>query len=323
MFFDRFPRIPVNWNADPLTPDFSIFFNNDYGIVFEISRTFPREDEALAKEMEQLLSYDKITTLNNGQDQENINNYDIVLLLSILDSNEISSRIKKYLETKNIKFNHNFIILEYTFNSSDTKPYYLFRKNYIYQSKFSDYFPTNISLANTMDILNRSIRVNIEHMIEYKLKGVLCNDQPPPVYLIGHIWHKVLNLYLTEEDEKVWKEKRFQNIIPIKITVNDLKLKTENTIKSGKIKKIWIEAALNFLVICKFATKESDEEYIIHYRNLRSVIENNYSDDFIGTRSFIRELQHYLIKKYCDNTKSIKEKEKTLSKNQETLDKIL
>lgn len=53
IYFDRFPTIPPK----RLTPDFTVLFDN-YGLIFELKKTFPREEKAFEKELNQLLKYD-------------------------------------------------------------------------------------------------------------------------------------------------------------------------------------------------------------------------------------------------------------------------
>ena len=239
-FFDRFPRIPA---ADKwVTPDFTAFFTEEYAMIFEISRTFPKGDAGLKKEMNQLFEYDTDIPVYNGKEYVEVDDYDIILLLSGRDSFEIAQRISKYLEGENRKFSHNFIIMEYISNYMDTHPSYYFRKIPVLETTFTDFFPDRTSLFKMVDLCLKSINVKIEDMKEYKINGVLCNDDPPSAYFAGYIWHKIMYSYLDEEQKRLWREKNPRLIIPVEMNIDDMKAKLKKSIKNGRIRRKWIRS---------------------------------------------------------------------------------
>lgn len=297
-FFDRFPSIPIAHDR-PLTPDFTSFFTEEYGIVCEISRTFPRSSKGLEKEMRQLFKYDGNISIFNGKKHINVDNYDIILLLGAKDSHVISKRIKEYLQRENKKFNHNFIVMEYISNYMDRHPSYLFRKVPIIESNFTDFFPEDISLHNKIDKNMESIQVKVDIMKEYKINGVLCNDKPPFAYLAGYIWHKIFFGYLEEEQKKSWREKNPNLKISINVEINDLKSRVEKSIKNGRIIKEWIRNVVEFLVECDLAEKKSNDLYEIKYRNLCPILKINFEDKFFLEKEYKKELSNFFIERYC------------------------
>jgi hypothetical protein len=296
-FFDRFPKIPMQ--GKELTPDFTAFFTEEYAMIFEISRTFPMSDEGLSKEMNQLLRYDFDILVFNGKRHVEVDSYDIVLLLGSLDSFEIAHRIVQYLERKEIKFNHNFIIMEYNSNFLDSHPYYYFRKIPSVNSTFTDFFPEGVSIFRQVDEDFKSIRVKIDDMKEYKINGVLCNDDPPPAYLAGYIWHKILYEYTSEEQREIWREKNPGMAVPLRVGRDDLKNRVEESIRNGRMKETWISVALDFLVDCELATKESEKEYEIRFRNLYPLLKETYDSEPILKRDLGRGLAEIFIERYC------------------------
>lgn len=297
-FFDRFPKIPLP-EDNSLSPDFTIYFTKEYAMIFEISRTFPKGEVKLGKEMNQLFTYDNNIPVYNGKTHVKVDNYDIILILSVSDSFEITNRIKKYMEEENKAFNHNFIVLEYNSNFMDRSPYYFFRKIPIIESIFTDFFHGSFDLSEQLDRNLKTLKVKIKHMKEYKINGVLCNDCPPPAYLAGFLWHKIFYNYLDEEDKKLWKEKNPRLIIPLEADIDNLKLKVEKFIKNGRIRRRWIEDVLKFLTFCGLAEKNSPNTFEIKFRNLYPTIRTEYKHDFLLEKEFQKELSRYFIERFC------------------------
>lgn len=316
-FFDRFPEIPLKSKDKSLTPDFTAFFNEKYGMIFEISRTYPIGNKKLNKEMIQLFEYDKDIPLFNGKKHIEVDNYDIVLLLGAKDSFEIAQRISKYLEKQDKKFNHNFIVIEYNSNYMDTHPYYYFRKIPMVKSTFTDFFPEHISIFKQVDKNFKSIKVKIEYMKEYKINGVLCNDNPRPAYLAGYIWHKILYNYMSEEKRQLWREKNPRIIIPIELDIEDLKLRVEKSIRNGKIRRSWIKNVLEFLVNCDLAERKSEDMYEVRYRNLYPKLESEYRNEFLLEREYTKELSRFFIERFCG--KKFEKEEKEENQRQKSL----
>ena len=315
-FFDRFPNIPVP-DGNPLTPDFTAYFTKEYAIIFEISRTFPRKKVGLKKEMNQLFTYDKNIPIYNGKTYVDVDNYDIILLLSGKDSFEITNRISKYMEEENEAFNHNFIVLEYNSNYTDRCPYYYFRKIPLIESGFTDFFPDHINLFKQIDEKYKSLKVKIEYMKEYKINGVLCNDNPPPAYLAGFLWHKIFYMYMDSKNKKLWKEKNPRLIIPLEVDIDGLKVRVEKSIKNGKIRMSWIRNVLDFFVRCGLAIKKSSNRYEIKFRNLYPTVKTEYRDEYLLERTYQRELSIHFIERFCSGRPDLssKKEEKEIQRN--------
>ncbi len=297
-FFDRFPKIALP-DGNSLTPDFTVYFTKEYAMIFEISRTFPRGGTKLRKEMNQLFAYDKGIPVYNGKNHINVNNYDIILLLSGIDSFEIANNIKNYMEEGNMAFDHEFIMLEYNSNFMDRSPCYYFRKIPIIESSFTGFFPDTLDLSKLIDKNLGSLKVKIEYMKEYKINGVLCNDCPPSAYFAGFLWHKIFYRYLNIEDKKLWRERNPRLIIPLQMDIDDLKLKVEKSIKDGRIRRGWIKDVLDFLISCGLAEKRSSSTYEIEFRNLYPTIRTEYKDEFLLEKEYQKELSRYFIERFC------------------------
>jgi hypothetical protein len=74
------------------------------------------------------------------------------------------------------------------------------------------------------------------------------NDDPPSAYLAGYIWHKILYEYTNEEQREAWREKNPGIAVPIRVGMDDLRNRVEESIRNGRMKKTWISDVLDFLV---------------------------------------------------------------------------
>lgn len=125
-YFDRYPNIPPNG----LTPDFTVLFNKNYGLIFEVKRTFPQDENAFKNEMRQLLSYDADLALKADNSGNRIipKVHDIVLVVSAMDSYQILGRFNNIAnESEEFDFENNVIIMEYFYQTNRTSRY-VFRK---------------------------------------------------------------------------------------------------------------------------------------------------------------------------------------------------
>ena len=69
-YFDRYPEMPTEKANHRLTPDFTILFNDGYGIIVDVKRTFPNDEIAFKKELKDLKEYDrKLTESEKTQEQ--------------------------------------------------------------------------------------------------------------------------------------------------------------------------------------------------------------------------------------------------------------
>jgi len=127
--FERFPKLPQN-AGDPLTPDFTVFFNEDYALIVEIKRTFPTDDDAFESTLDQILKYDQDLNIKRAQgDRATPEICDLMVILSGSAAPQIGTRINKYLmDDSDYDFDKNLVTLRYQYNSSATLSRYEFQR---------------------------------------------------------------------------------------------------------------------------------------------------------------------------------------------------
>lgn len=194
-YFDRFPKISFSG----LTPDFTVTFNNSYGIIFEMKRSFPEDDIGFIKELKQLKKYDSDLPLKNDSSGGTIvpSRCDIVLLISSNQSNHIFKRINKLLKKEGISFNKNLIFIEYSYNQIDTHSRYIFKKFMGENGKFQDEFnPIENSFEHILGDEAKSFECLTKFLVDFKVAELICNDPPPNLYLAVILWTKIFMYYL-------------------------------------------------------------------------------------------------------------------------------
>ena len=272
LYFDRFPNIPPN----NLTPDFTVLFDDKYGIIFEIKRTFPKNDEAFKKEMRQLFSYDENLAFKADNSEKRIipKVHDIVLVVSAMDSYQILSRLKKITnELKEFSFNNKIIVIEYFYQTNRTSRY-VFRKLMGENGSFKDTsLPLERRLEHILGDKSEPFKCYPRHFMKYKINEIICNDRPPELYMAVFLWSKVFYNYLNREQQIDWRRGNTQKIQVINIDLNHLLIDLNTKyISQGNIRKGWIMDTIKFLEDAGLASMKSGDKVEINFRNLTQKI---------------------------------------------------
>lgn len=299
-YFERFPEIPSV--SDPLTPDFTAYINNGYGIVGEIKRTFPNDQDHFRKELDQIEKYDsdlKLKTENDGR--INPENIDIYLLISGSSAPQIGSRINTLVESGKLSFDNNLVLLRYNYNTTELKSRYEFQRVTELEMGFSDEsLPDDISLSKSMgeDGHYETLPVKPDHFFEHKVKKPICNDEPPGHYLATILWNKIFPNYLNNDQFREWQEGSIQKIIDIEDTVTGYKNNLNKFIQDGNIQQSWVRKSLDFLCDAGLCHQE-DDSYVVEFTGLiRNVGSQSLSQNEENIEEF-KELAYKFVDRYC------------------------
>jgi len=302
-YLDRFPNMqPGNY-----TPDFTILFNEKYGIIFEIKRTFPNDNDGFKRKVEQLMSYDKSLEFKKNDSGDSIvpEVHDIVLLVGSSSSYEILRRINSLIDQDDdINFNNNIIILEYQFNSLDRVSHYLFRKLPGNNGKFRDHhLPKEERLEYILGEQAKSLKSMPEHFFPYKINYVLCNDEPPEIYLSVFLWGHIFYYYLRDDQKLEWQRGNIQKIQSIEIDIDDLLSDiNDNYLLHCSLRRGSLRRALKYLEIAGMARMIDDNNVEVRFRNLTYFLgHRKYS--YVGEKEQdnIQEIRNNIADKYCNN----------------------
>ena len=313
-YFDRFPSLDAGEKT--LTPDFTVFFDDSYGLIGEIKRTFPDDQKAILSELEQIARYDDDLALkHSGGGHAVPDTCDIVIIIEGSSAPQIGTRLQRIITEKDkFDFTNNPVLIRYHFNQDALMSRYEFQRVTQLEYEFQDNdLDTKDSLS---DILGeegeyQTLRVYPKHFSSFKVRKPICNDTPPGPYLATFLWHKIFPEFLNEDQYEIWQATNGQKEIPIGISVNDLTGKVNDYLHDGTVKQVWIRRALDFLCGADLAKEEDNDNYNVRFMGfVQDVGEMNIQE---GSQELdqTRELANIFIRRYC---KSVTEEETRMEK---------
>ncbi len=300
-YFDRYPEMTEN----DLKPDFTALFGEEYALVGEVKRTFPNEDVAFKKEVDQLTSYGSYTSFKSASSGDRVNptKHDVVLILfSPAAAYEIAKRISDDIRNRNLSEKCNLIVLEGLNLTAEELPRYVFRKIPTFNREFrDDSLPHEKRFETCLGINCKSFEVYPKHFLEYKIREVFCNDFPPSLYVAVFLWSKVLYDRLTDDQADIWRRGSPQQIVNLTVSADSLTEEINNLrLESKGVRRPWIVDGLEFLCVAGYAKRLDNDKYQVRYRNLSSRQEPNIGEGFSADeRARVREYCERFALDFC------------------------
>lgn len=301
-YFDRFPKIKLKEEDKFITPDFTVCFNEEYGIIFEVIRTTGKNREAIEKTLSQLKEYDRDIYFKTNTDIVIPSTQDIVLLVAQEDASQIILRLEKILKEKNIIFDHNLIFVEYNLNIQDRKARYVFKQVLKSGDNFrDDELPQEAKLKRIgPDGEYDSIKCYPKYFLKIKAREVFCNDPPTPLYIITYLWNKVFPHYLSEDQKGEWKKQNSSKILLIELDVDSLSKKLyEDFIPNYKVRKEDVRRALVFLEKADLAKNVNSDTFEINFRNINTLIRKKNDADNLESVEDFKETARIIAERFC------------------------
>jgi hypothetical protein len=301
-YFERFPSIPSDDTEDDLTPDFTVFFNDEYGIIGEVKRTFPDNDVAFNKELDQIANYDSDLEIRTGNDDRVApETCDIILIISGSSAPQIGTRIKDRLgPARQFQIDRNIVLLRYQYNSDATLSRYEFQRVTQLDHEFRDTsLPDDISLSSLLGEEGDydTMKVYPKHFTPLKARKPLCNDQPPEPYLASILWHKVFPEFLSDEDYRRWRTGSAQKTIEFTQPATEITDTLNDYMHEGQARRRWVVAALDFLDTANLANRDSGH-YKVRFRDLVQDVGEGFQDGAEMLQQS-KELAYMLINRHC------------------------
>ncbi|MGV8080765.1 MAG: hypothetical protein AB2L22_12015 [Syntrophales bacterium] len=192
-----------------VTPDLCLCDSRRKGIIGEVKRSFPLDQDQWIDDFNQLMRYDD--ELKQWMtDDGTVDDHEIVLL----PEQSRSRAIIRYYENEKgnaISFTKNFVIVQ--FNRSDqAKSFFFFRKEY---GDFVNYPEINSRLED-------GVKVPLEKLMLHYEKIKLYDAQPPPIYLMQLIWENIV-MFRASMNEKFRSSRRIDVELSIDEIVNELR----------------------------------------------------------------------------------------------------
>jgi len=303
-YFDRFPSLDAGEKT--LTPDFTVFFDESYGLIGEIKRTFPDDRKAILSELEQIASYDDDLGLKHGGGGHAVpETYDIVIIIEGSSAPQIGTRLQRIItEEDEYDFTANPVLIRYHFNQDALMSRYEFQRVTQLEFEFQDdYLEAEDSLSYVLGEEGeyQTLSVYPKHFSSFKVRKPICNDAPPGPYLATFLWHKIFPEYLNEDQYEIWQATNGQKEITVEVSVEDLTGKVNDYMHNGTVRQVWIRRALDFLCGAGLAEEDDGDEYSIRFMGfVQDVGEENIQE---GSQELdqTRELAQIFIRRYCES----------------------
>lgn len=302
-YFDRFPSLDADQGS--LTPDFTVFFDESYGLIGEIKRTFPDDRKAFLSELEQIANYDDELGLKHAEGDYTVpETCDIVIIIEGSSAPQIGTRLQRIIqEEEEFDFTKNPVLIRYHFNQDALMSRYEFQRVTQLEFEFQDDLDAENSLSYILGEEGeyQTLSVYPKHFSSFKVRKPICNDAPPGPYLATFLWHKIFPDYLNKDQYEIWQATNGQKEIPITLSVDDLTEKVNHYMHNGTLKRVWIRRSLDFLCGADLAKEKGGEEYKIRFMGfVQDVGEENIQE---GSQELdqTRELAHIFIRRFCES----------------------
>lgn len=252
-----------------VTPDLCICNDKYHGIVAEVKKSFPVNQEHWMDDFKQLMSYDD-NFKNWITNEKGHSEHEIILLP---EQGRCKAVIIYYEDRKgkDIVFNKNFIVVQFN-RSDELRPFIFFRTEYGAFNNFED-----LKMRLTL-----GVKVPMEKLVPLYEKIKLYDAKPPLPYLLHLIWENVIMLRASM-DEKFARMRKYDVNITIDEIVGDLRanysFKTLNDPEDSDNqeipKKQWVEEAINALVVFNLAkwSNKTKGECVIKFNKYKDTLE--------------------------------------------------
>lgn len=302
-YFDRFPSLDDG--EKELTPDFTAYFTDEYGIIAEIKRTFPNSDKAIRSELKQISAYNQELAIQTDEgDYKKPENCDILVLIEGSSAPQIGIRLQRIIDDGDEDFDAEPVLLRYQYNQDALRSRYEFQRVTQLQYEFKDdILDVEDTLYNTIGKGGdyETLPCFPQHFKSNKVKKPLCNDTPPGSYLATFLWHKIFPEYLTEEQYEKWQGSNGQSKLQISVSVSGVTQRVNRYMHDGRVRKSWVRRSLEFLEGAELAECADGEEYEIGYMGLVKDLGNVVQEE-AGELAHTRELGRTFVQRYCENT---------------------
>ncbi len=231
-------------NISYVTPDIGILLPSRNGVLGEVKKSFPKNQDLWIKTFEQLMSYDdnlKGWPSDDGQ----VTLHDIVLILHQGRAREVCKYFESNKDSK-INFNRPFCIVEFH-RSDERKAYFFFRIEY-----------GSLTDGSVNKQLENGVQVPMLVFVKTYSTIKIYDSEPPLPYLIELIWTNVVLRDASEnvKFEKLKKNQKIDVVLEINSIVEELHrgfsfrvLHGDNNERQPKIpKKDWVLRACEKLV---------------------------------------------------------------------------
>lgn len=264
-----------------VTPDLIVQLDENYGIISEVKKSFPKDKELWITKFVQIQKYDDELT-GWKTSTEKITNFDITLLTHYKIKVDISDYLIEKVSNETLVFNRKFSAVAFH-RTQEANVFLNFEKFY-----------GNLSDPVINERLRRIIGIPLNKIIP--LSNIkFYDDKPELSYTMEILWNKIFSQYPKMEE---FMESGGIKIINIEVNIDELtqKLREQFTDYFGGDprqpelpKTRWVREALEMLEKLNYAKKSdnNDKEYTVKYKSIKNTL-----------RRFSLEIQETLNEKH-------------------------
>lgn len=263
------------WFPDPITtksgtecgPTFTASLTQEYSIVADVIQEVPNDPETFRERLAPFTTIEPNAIVHNGTTPEIVD-----ICLHISDEHAQTARV--HLDSFDGAFlrDPNIVPLEFKLIDQDTTPKYKFERMSLVGENFRDKsLPDHSRMSDRMssDGGLASIQIQVSDFDRHKATGVLCNKQPPSLYLACHMWDRVFYDQLNDSQRIEWQREDPNQTLTFEVEVDSLTNKVnEYYIPNGSVSSDWVNETLEYLCVVETAQKLTDSRYQIDFRNL-------------------------------------------------------
>jgi hypothetical protein len=275
--FERFPSVPVEEERE-LTPDFTVVFVDDRGLVAEIAN-FGRDEASVDQLCEQILRYDGLTQLPVGTGALSpVSQVDVMLFVPL----ELgTAAVQRIINERLLADNHPYtpqsppIIIQFTL-TQDSEKYVFQRRPDPGNGNFRDEGRDEQARLSTGWFAKGDVSVKPARIREIKSARAFMNDPVVPLYLATFLWAKTFATRAAAAGESR----------PMEIDVVPRELAEQIRAEHGVVRAADIERAMTLLEGAKLA-RRSTSGWQVYWRELHQTGEDRDLADVLARR-FVR-----------------------------------
>ena len=264
------------WFPDPITidssderaPTFTASLTSEYSIVVDVVQEVASDAQVFQERLAPFTTVETSDVAHNSTMPETV---DICLLIA----NEQAQTARVHLDSFDNAFlrDPHLVPLEFSLIDQDTTPKYKFERMSLVGENFRDgSLPdySQMSSRVSSDGGFASIQIPVSDFDRHKATGVLCNKQPPSLYLACHLWDRVFYDQLNDSQRIEWQREDPDQTLTFEVEVGSLvENLNEYYIPNGSVSSDWVDKTLEYLCVVETAQKLTEARYQIDFRNLR------------------------------------------------------
>lgn len=227
-----------------VTPDVGILLPSNSGVLAEVKKSFPANEQHWFDDFEQLMAYDD--DLNGWPSASGtLPTHDVVLLLHQSRARAVSKFYEKH-RGDTIRFQRPFCIVEFN-RSNERNAYFFFRKE-----------NGDLTEAKVNERLDNGVQVPMLAFTGTYSEIKIYDSEPPMAYMLHLIWEQVINNKASDHPKysALRKKQRIEIEVSVEEVVDQLherfsfrRLHTDASDRQPKIPKAeWVQRAFDRLV---------------------------------------------------------------------------